>query len=250
MPPSKSRVLVFKNEKDFDEAKAEEFIKHFYPLSFYICKDYVTTRRIYCGLDVCESAAYEACFKAYQMEIDRPTVNYLHQKGRVRICSKFGLISMLTTYGYLISSGQKYFPTEWVPLDYFNQGSTIPNIADEIDKRQIECLLKSLGNEYENEIIDLFLLGYDFVEIGERLGRGKSAISKKFQTIIKRFDERIVNVLENVFHVCPECGTKFFKRDKRAVYCSRKCMRKTTGKNYYNRKKNILKSFPHLQHIR
>jgi hypothetical protein len=232
----KTRCLSFKNNDYFDETKANEFITHFIPLAFYICKEWVKSRNINCGMATAKSVALEACFKVYMLEENENSkaVSYNHQKGRIRLYCKYYLFNELTTQGFFRSSGQKFFPNGFVPIEWLENHITNEiNSIDDIDFRQIESLLRLIGNEFENKILDLYLLGYNYVEIAEKLLTTKSCISKRMSFLIKNMTERP----KSLYSKCLNCGERYISRNKASNFCSKKCERKITSHQYYLKKK-------------
>lgn len=178
---------TFTYPSDYDEKKCEEFINHFINLAMFISVDILKRSNRYFGLDLARTAAYEGCFKAFILSSKIENIEYKHQKGYVRMCTKRAFWSFATIFGYIPSSGQIHFPIEWIDYDsYFSEKKTESNFYNDIDVNIINNIVKNFP-EKESEIHQLYISGYDFAEIGRKLRyKNKSSPLKMHQRTIER----------------------------------------------------------------
>lgn len=183
---------TFTYPSDYDENACEEFIKHFVNLGIYIAIDCLKRSNQYFGMDLCKSAAYEGCFKAFLLSSKIENPDYKHKKGLVRMCVKRAFWSLAIVFGYIRSSGQSYFPSVWVDYNNFFKDRSAPdNFSDNVDIHIVNEIIKTFPNK-EYEIHQLFLSGYDYAEIGRILGyKNKSSALKMHKRTLYRVKEKL-----------------------------------------------------------
>src|SRR6185369_1663885 len=113
-------------------------------------------------------------------------------KGLVRMCAKRCFWSFAVIFGYLPSSGQIYFPKKFISFeDFFTRKSTGKDVVNEMDTHIINEMIKEFPLR-ESKIHQLFIAGYDYAEIGRKLGyKNKSSPLKMHKRTLKRVKERL-----------------------------------------------------------
>jgi hypothetical protein len=176
----------------YDEIACNEFIDHFTGFAIHIAIDILKNSGKHFGLDLAKTSAFEALFRAYIFCSKSEITDYLRKKGIIRMMVKRCFWSFATIFGFIPSSGQSYFPTNWVDFkDFFSETTKKSNIYDECDIKFINNLIQLLPAR-ERDIHHLYIAGYDFAEIGRKLGyKNKSSPLKMHQRTIKRIKELI-----------------------------------------------------------
>jgi|GEM_PF-5875682 len=178
-------------EENYDEQEFNIFFEHWKGFAITITTDIVKNRKLYFGLDLCKSSAFEGIFKAFLAIKKLKYDEYLHIKGIVRMCVKNVFWTFCRLYGFIPSSGQKFFPTSFVDFNEYFKNSTTPN---EISKIDANILMKIINDcpEKEREIWSLYLTGYDFSEIANKLNyANKSSPLKMFYRSVERIKSKI-----------------------------------------------------------
>lgn len=178
---------TFTYPDDFEEKECDEFINHFINLALHIAIYTLKNSGRYFGLDLAKTAAYEGCFKAYILSKKIENIDYKHCKGFVRTCVKRAFWSFARIFGYIRSRGQVYFPTAWIEYEsYFRDRSESSDAVNKIDSKIINEIIKDFPDR-ESEIHQLFLAGYDYAEIGKKLGyKNKSSPLKMHKRTLER----------------------------------------------------------------
>src|SRR3990167_6476941 len=158
----KKRVTTFqfpKNPTEKQLADANIFINHWYPLSCHIAINLMKHMN-FSDYNLCQSVAYEACYRAFIIDEKINDKKYLHQKGIVRKCTKWTFYTTLIINGKTPSSGQIFFPKDFVYWeDYFNHKSTPPSL-NSMDFNLIKSKFNILHPRQE-KILNLYLKGYN-----------------------------------------------------------------------------------------
>lgn len=178
-------------EEKYDENEFNIFFDHWKGFAIAITTDILKNRKLYYGLDLCKSSAFEGLFKAFLVIKKLDCKEYLHIKGIVRMCVKRVFWSFSRMYGFIRSSGQVFFPISYVDFFEFFKETTIPDKISNIDS---SILMKIIENfpEKEREIWSLYINGYNFCEISKKLNyANKSSPLKLHYRSIERIKKMI-----------------------------------------------------------
>ncbi len=225
MGVKRNRQTTFPYPEEIDLCQANKFILEWQNLAIHIAFDLLCTRKIYAGRDTAESAALEGCYKAFTIVKRMSITCESHIKGIVRMNVKRTFWTMCIMNGYVPSRGQIFFPNEWVKWeDYFDERSAENDTPTEVDHRLMRDWISQFPDG-KSEVVQLFLAGYNFYEIGVVLNQVKSSTLKMF----KRITDRLQSIANHPTFVCQTCKNEFpnngsFVQSHR--FCRKRCRKK------------------------
>ncbi len=182
----------FTYPEDYDEKLCEEFINHFTGFAVYIANLTLKLSGRYFGLDLARSAAFEGLFKSYIVCSEIVDCSYERKKGIIKMTVKRCFWSFARIFGFIPSSGQTYFPKGYVDFkDFFREKTIDSTTYHDCDLKIIKELIELLPDR-ERDIHHLYLAGYDFAEIGRKLGyKTKTSPLQMYKRSIERLKEKI-----------------------------------------------------------
>ncbi len=181
---------TFHYPSDYDEQECEKFITEWLGFAIFIAVDTLKYSKRYVGLDLARTAALEGIFRTYFIAKDGYSQG--ETKSLIRMMVKRCFWSFCVIFGYLPSSGQIFFPKEFVNYDvFFRDRSNKKHFFDDLDINIINEFVESFS-ERERDIHTLYLGGYDFAEISRKIGyANKSSPLKMHKRMIERLKIKI-----------------------------------------------------------
>lgn len=178
------------------------------------------------------TAALEGCLNGYiyMQKKGISEKDSAHVRGILRLEVKRAFWDFTRIFGFVKSSGQKYFPEGFDEYSEIFKDHSLPNSGffNDLDYAAIRLMVDQMPDK-ERIVFTLFLQGYDFAEISAHLGYHSRSSSRH---IFDRMIERILNPKKTEKARCIQCGNEFVKKLPKSTLCSRKC----TCAAYYQRK--------------
>lgn len=194
MPRKKTQIATFSYPEKVDLEEANSFIKKYEKLSVYIGLKHGFERRICNCRETFISGALEGCYKSFLILTEKFSKPWDEKLIRVVIRSqvKRRIYSMAIIEGYLPSSGQVFFPKKWINWDeYFGNVGSTSGTRSELEVSLILETLMGLKDKNE-DILLLFMAGYDFSEISQKLKyKGRSSSRVAFDRMIVRARKKL-----------------------------------------------------------
>lgn len=108
------------------------------------------------------------------------------KKKVISISIKQSLYAQLIYFGFIPDKKRIYFPKFFVPWDKFFKDKRGINLSF-ADYDIKELLKKDVFTETEKTLIELYLEGFDYIEIAKKLGYTARHVHKTFQKLENRF---------------------------------------------------------------